>query len=60
MNKLYIMLFIFVDPTNTVVMCNVKQFLHKVTPAIMRSSGAVIPGTEEVCTYEDIVNSYHF
>lgn len=42
------MLFIFVDPTNTVVMCNVKQFLHKVAPAIMKSSGAVIPGTEEV------------
>lgn len=37
-------------------MCNVKQFLHKVTPAVMKSSGAVIPGTEEVHTYVGIIN----
>ena len=47
MNTSY-MLFIYADPTNTVVMCNVKQFLHKVTPEIMKSSGAIIPGTEDV------------
>ena len=41
-------IFVCVDLTKTVVMCNVKQFLHKVTPAMMKSSGAIIPGTEKV------------
>ena len=56
-------LFTFVDSTKTAFMCNVKQFLHKVTPAVMKSSGAVIPGTEEVCgnwyICDMIVYRYH-
>ncbi|XP_065903265.1 fucose-1-phosphate guanylyltransferase-like [Dysidea avara] len=44
------------DPAKTVFMCEVKQFLHKVTPEIMESNGAVIPGTKQV--YVD--NSYYF
>lgn len=44
------------DSTKTVLMCNVMQFLHKVTPAVMKSSGAVIPDTGQV--YVD--NSYYF
>ena len=48
MTVMYVLL-TFVDSTKTVFMCNVKQFLHKVSAAVMKSSGAVIPGTEEVC-----------
>ena len=49
MTVMYALFITFVDATKTVFMCSVKQFLHKVTAAVMKSSGAVIPGTEEVC-----------
>lgn len=51
-------MYLYIDPTKTVLMCNVKQFLHKVTPAVMKSSGAIIPGTEEVCIYLHMKLSY--
>jgi len=39
---------VYADPTKTVFMCDVKQFLHKVTPEVMESTGAIIPGTKQV------------
>ena len=39
---------VYADPTKTVFMCDVKQFLHKVTPKVMESTGAIIPGTKQV------------
>jgi len=44
-----VVVYVYADPTKTVFMCDVKQFLHKVTPKIMEYTGAIIPGTKQVC-----------